>query len=433
MNIEARNPYDPYEVQANGLPPFGQVVLDFIKINGWTVEQFGVLYGKAIRKKQYTKVRIYQMINDNSFPTDKTRRFIIASLLRIPAFLLGVEALEDLLESCEIREYTQKSTISLLTYEKNIDLSEYQNFLTDCYTKNRAYTAHDLINEILYRIYGLHNKVLYVYNPQKEQMYKLLCEFHILLGKIECDQQHYEQAIDYLTKAVRLAGEKKFATLYAVALLQRGIALREQGNMRGRDKTEKLLRSAMRDFDATKRIENRIDAPLKAAILMASGDAQAYDAYISRSFRDIGPALHASDSVYKLMQHSDMVSDGHFVRFNEERFHLAIASTLIDINHPKNALEHLDLLLGNIHSGKRRSAYLNVLLAQAYMRRGFFPVAVSCAQEGLSLAKEIHSTVNIARIAKIYDDLRASEYGNDMEVAELGIEIMQAQHPYLFT
>ena len=144
-------------------------------------------------------------------------------------------------------------------------------------------------------------------------------------------------------------------------------------------------------------------------------------------------ALHTSDAVYKMIQTSDMTSNEHFVRFNEERFHLAMASTLIDINFPQSALEHLDLLLGKVKSGKRRSAYLSVLLAQAYMKRGLFPVALSCAQEGLSLAKEIHSTVNIARIAKMYDDLRASDYGNTMEVAELGIELMRAQYAYLFT
>src|SRR5258707_9480426 len=126
--------------------------------------------------------------------------FVKTSLLRIPAFLLGVEVLEDLLESPEIAEQEQKLTIPLFANKRNLDLSEYQNFLTNCYARHQSYSAQDLITEILYRISCLHNKVLYVYGAQKGQMYKLLCEYHILLGKIECDQLHYEQAINYLTK-----------------------------------------------------------------------------------------------------------------------------------------------------------------------------------------------------------------------------------------
>jgi hypothetical protein len=59
-------------------------------------------------------------------------------------------------------------------------------------------------------------------------------------------------------------------------------------------------------------------------------------------------------------------------------------------------------------------------------------VAASCTLEALLLAKEIHSTVNIARVVKIHNDLKASDYGNSMEVAELGIELMHAQYPHLF-
>jgi hypothetical protein len=38
---------------------FGQIVYDYIQGNGWTVEQFGALYGVAVKQKSYTKMRIY--------------------------------------------------------------------------------------------------------------------------------------------------------------------------------------------------------------------------------------------------------------------------------------------------------------------------------------------------------------------------------------
>jgi hypothetical protein len=58
--------YGPYDVQNDDLPHFGQVVYDFVKKNHWTIELFGVLYGKAVKNKPYTKMRIYQMIRENS-------------------------------------------------------------------------------------------------------------------------------------------------------------------------------------------------------------------------------------------------------------------------------------------------------------------------------------------------------------------------------
>jgi len=78
--------YGPYGVQEDGLPNFGQVVYDSIGRIEWTVEQFGVLYGKIVKNKPCTKMRIYQMIQVNSFPIDRKRRYVIAKLLSIPLF-----------------------------------------------------------------------------------------------------------------------------------------------------------------------------------------------------------------------------------------------------------------------------------------------------------------------------------------------------------
>jgi hypothetical protein len=416
--------YGPYEMQDDGLPHYGQVVLDFIKRNNWTVEQFGEFYGKAIRGKAYTKMRIYQMVQDNTFPMDGTRRFIIATLLHIPAILLGVDTVDDLLtqeDSHERREEIPEKT--------SLDVMEYETFLQDCWKQNRAVTAQHLASELLTRIHRLHATVLYVNNQQQKRMFHLLCEYHTLLGKIEGDQQHYEQAVIYLTRAALLAREQQFPLLYAVARLQRGIILREQGSISQGAMARQAMHTATNDFTAALKLDHTIDAPLRASLLMAKSDVQAYSSYQERNVKEMWQALLRGDEAYNI---SSMESEIHFVRFNKERFHLAKASTLIDIGASCDALEHLDLLIGNTPAGKRRYAYLNVLLAQAYLKQQRFPIATEYATEALALSQEIHSNINITRITRVYEDLQKSSYGNSREVTELGIALLHTRYPYLF-
>lgn len=94
-------------------------------------------------------------------------------------------------------------------------------------------------------------------------------------------------------------------------------------------------------------------------------------------------------------------------------------------------MKYLNELWTPSPSGRRRYAYLNTLSAQAYLQQGEFPMAVSCAIEALELAMEISSTVNITRIALVYNNLLQTTFSNHPNVFELGLLLMQALHPHL--
>src|SRR6266540_7163086 len=95
--------YGPYGVQADGLPCFSDLVWDFLARNSLSVEDFAEVYGKLAKRngEPYTKSRLYQMLRENAFPTDPKRRWILAKLLHIPPFLLGLKSLDDLLPKPE--------------------------------------------------------------------------------------------------------------------------------------------------------------------------------------------------------------------------------------------------------------------------------------------------------------------------------------------
>src|SRR5258707_1448709 len=118
-------------VEGEALPNFNELVLHFLRQSGMSVEQFRQCYGQAVKGRPYTKARIYQMIQEKSFPTDPKRRWAIAKLLQIPPLLLGVNALDDLLLELRAANESQalKEVASLVPGVKSVDLKEYRQAL----------------------------------------------------------------------------------------------------------------------------------------------------------------------------------------------------------------------------------------------------------------------------------------------------------------
>ncbi len=69
--------YGPYRVDEHGVPFLSDVVWDMLERRDISAEELGKRFGILTRrnKKPYTKSRVYQMLRDNSFPEDKSRRW----------------------------------------------------------------------------------------------------------------------------------------------------------------------------------------------------------------------------------------------------------------------------------------------------------------------------------------------------------------------
>src|SRR5579883_2670363 len=80
-------------------------VTNFVVTSGYSKRSVEVWESSVFTAKNggtsYTKGRIYQLIRNNTFPTDPGRRWILAKLLGIPPFLLGLQSLDELLTQQE--------------------------------------------------------------------------------------------------------------------------------------------------------------------------------------------------------------------------------------------------------------------------------------------------------------------------------------------
>ena len=77
----------------------------------------------------------------------------------------------------------------------------------------------------------------------------------------------------------------------------------------------------------------------------------------------------------------------------------------------------------------RRFAIIDVLRAMAYLGLGEFREAVGYAKSALIESKAVKSEYNIARIAKVYKQLR-DRHKRSSDVTELGRELAKT-HPHL--
>jgi hypothetical protein len=95
-NTQVFEGYGECRTDEDGIPLLSDVVRDFLEKRHVSAEDFGKQFGRLTRRNQqpYTKSRIYQMLRDNSFPKEQSRRWVLAKLLQIPPVLMGVTSLE---------------------------------------------------------------------------------------------------------------------------------------------------------------------------------------------------------------------------------------------------------------------------------------------------------------------------------------------------
>ncbi len=133
--------------------------------------------------------------------------------------------------------------------------------------------------------------------------------------------------------------------------------------------------------------------------------------------------------------------DIHFVYTDEEQYHLDraeayLAAPVRTAQYPRDARRELREALAAIKPPypKRHQAFNLVLRAHSYLLEGEYEQAVRDAKEGLVIASEIGSSLNIARLTALYESIEATPYGkHNIDVAILGIELAKTSYPDIFS
>jgi len=438
----------PDTILGDGAQDFNEVVTFFLRQNGVSVEQFGKLYGLAIKGRPYTKARLYQMIQNKSFPNDPRRRWVIAKLLQIPPLLLGVHALDDLLPSpTKMPPERPESRVLLHTEVKSVDLRAYHQALKKYSNLNHTDTAASSWGKINQRIVHLEQDLLY--NKDQKQGSKvasLLCGYHLLLSYIARDQQWYDLATIHCNKAYGLASNEKIPDMQAAILQQRGCVLYSQAcsyeNIPDPSMARRYFELASADFQKAQTFEASLSAypGLQGYLHIASGVAQAHLATHPSQLHEALKELDKAERFIGQDTSFDIIHQCVAFSVNESRYHLDRASIYVNTpvkiaRYPKDARRELYWATSTQKNpnAKRQQTLNTIFLAKSYLIEAEYSEATKRAKEALNLTKAIRSNVNLARIAAICQELQESDYGkNHIEVPALEIEIAKARYPELF-
>jgi tetratricopeptide (TPR) repeat protein len=393
--------------------------------SGLSADQAASAYGKALKGKPITR-KAYLKMEEGYLPKDPKRRLILAGLFGIaPALLLSSDLLHS--EPEQIQSNARKSKRG-----KTLNLIEYRAKLLDA--EQQGYpSADEALQEAARRINALHNKIFYVSSQEREEMKLILCGYQTWYADIAREQGNYKLALDHFNMAITLAHQEGFTDFEAAAICQRGNLFLDQ----------QKLKLALQDFQQAASFKT--PDQLKGYILSLQAVTQMR---LAQTDKDKAAALRLMDETEvlatatideMLYQHINMCSfsPGRYLRF---RANTLMVAPLKKLRSPDQAaeildqLEQQDLMDGN--GEKRVNAYhqmeCNLAYARIYRDQGYYPIVVTLLQDTLDLTQQVNSQVHLRSISNIYDDLKASNYGESVEMAMLGVAIMKAQYPQIF-
>lgn len=406
--------------------PFGMKVRYCRLATKMSAEHVGILYAEAIgRDKPYTRRRMEQMELDNEFPKDEGRRWAIAQIVQMGLFFklsaLGIDI-----------SFPKPETVTANTpLKRDFDISYYQELLKNGWTQPFTGMLKKAEAEIFQHMNAIYQKAPYLNRKQKTQAWRTLCGFHILLATdIYGAQNNGVEMSKHIDMAIVLAKLNKYTDLHAVALLQRGLFLKEQ-----RD-----FPAAIKNYEEALRIKG-IPQQLRGKILTSLASSKSHLAQTQKDMHDL---LCSLDQAELLIGKSTLDDFGFLVAFSEEKYRLSRGGTLIgsplkSLRSPSTALEYLPKVYRVDEIAKEdfsivghRQARNHILQAEIYIDQGKYPIAVSLAQEALVYAVGVQSHTHFTNLARVCQLLKQSPYGNNLDVSMLEICIMKNMRPELF-
>ncbi len=382
----------------------GQVVRKYRKKkkkdNGksWTQADLAILLeisGKSVRS----------MENHNTGLDSISRRQLLTKILDIPPALLGLNALHLLTEENILKPAIPRMPKYVTLNDKK--LTKYQSFIPTYW--NMHYTSNDSLKEFDNIIYNLHKMIAYVNQKQQEHIRWLLCHYHQLALNAARDQGDLETALAHADLAIILAERIESNEVHAAALYRRGLTHFDAGN----------FPAAARDLVSALPLLKGTSPQLQGMVNMEAGR---FSAYVARGSIEQLKAEKLLDRTQNIVLSNRLGEDESYIKLDKGRYYIGRAATLLALQRPTAALEHLDDADRLTEPGYvRRHAYIDILRARAYFAQGLFDCATDLALDSLRTCLQIHSESNIADIARLYASLSQTSFGNSLTLARLGL------------
>nr|BBH86365.1 hypothetical protein KTC_11160 [Thermosporothrix sp. COM3] len=402
----------------------GRVIRNKRIEKGWSAEKLGSLYGNAVRGYPVQQDAIY-MIEEGHLPKNIKRRLVLAGLLGIPPLLL-----------CP--DLQAEADVSIP--EHPLDRTEYTTALNAYWQKGYKGSPEHALNDLHERLQTLHNSVLYASAPQKEQIKRLLCSYHVRRAYIANELGRASLALSHFHKAITLATEEEFTDLHAMALYRRGEFFFDRAELKHAEQDLQAVLQLTRSTSSSSNKTRKYAPPerIKGRALNILGLTQVWKARNEAAF---GQALKLIDESEKYIE-LDPGGDIYTIELTPQFYLINRARALVEVNNVKlqrstQAQDILDELEQHqARKGKRIHNYERLnnifILARSHFGKGYYPIATTLAQEALSLMEEMQSYIHLPVIKRLYEDLSSTSYGKSDDVAALGLQILFLEYAGMF-
>jgi len=419
---------------------YGAVMRYFrVFVKEWSAEYLAIHYAEALKEQgeeedeTVTARWIQIMEKENKVPVDPKRRWILATLLSIPATSFGLELINRTQGSIE-------KTLHTILKREHIDLVEHTLLLKQyCTTYSVGKSDAAIIRDVQRCITTLYKEAHLTHTAEKTKTLRLLCDYYILAADIAHQYQYFHEAINLLDTAVFIAEENFLYPQLAHALRQRGGVRLERGEITSFISDFAAAKpdfdGAITDFDQIRGIEKHLSLQTKGA--MAGRIGLAY-AMVSQTNKEQHFALKQLDvATAAIGVRGDDITTALILdaeRCYLDRAAVYIASPMKALRSPVTAREKE---LGKAtqqtkNDSKIRQAYNAFLRTKSFFVSGDYAMATLYAEFAIPFAQDANSRLDFARLNAFYQGLLKTPFGKSDAVADLGIALLKAQQPHLF-
>ncbi|MBV9712244.1 MAG: helix-turn-helix transcriptional regulator [Ktedonobacteraceae bacterium] len=378
----AGNIYGPFDAQGDGYPDAGQVVKHYRKKQGYSARQFAKMI-------ENVSVRwIYQMEQKNEVPDSMSRRRMIATLLNIPPFLLGLAAFHDIRQKEPVRAQTIHADIDMFTTMLPALWASFHAGVNPITLEGQVQAAID-------RLAG----------STDTQTLALLAKYYRLSSLLERDERNIQAALAHIEQAEKIACEIGDVQLRAVGLLTHGRILVEADNPQ----------EARRFFAAIHDLIGESTSSLAGTTMIELAMAWSQLAQDREDARKIERLIDKVGDI----AYSKLAEDESYTKLNPGLFHGYQALSYLQLgmhNSALDAIEEASILLPPEQT--RREARIDIIQARLAFATGELYTCAACLEKAYTTSIQIRSLYNLHLIETLVSDIRQSKHASEKIIRE---------------
>jgi transcriptional regulator with XRE-family HTH domain len=400
-----------FEMGSDGYPIPGRVVKHYREMMKYTDRRGRERHWTQkdlAEKLGISEIMVNLMEKHNQGLDSIERRRVLATILKIPPVLLGLDSLDHIVELAT-GQHAPIQTAST----NHPDYQNTYNVYKKMYHDGLSYM---ILRDIEAQAKQLEDGIKNNHLDDKELSLHLLWQYEVLCAKIfSADVSDWAKTFEHIDNAKDIATYLDDRDLQAASLCYSAIFHFRQGR----------IGAAKMDIDGAATYakgslpQTRGIICSKSACIYAESDTSTSGIVLAQSMLDKAEKLTESRE------------DRATISFGKDDFYLDKAYVLNRLNRHAKSLEMLEDAERYVQAaGKRHSVFLEIKKAQCYIeqKKPEYEQAIWMLLNAVETSKEIKVARNMEQVNKLYEKLAASSYAKSPDVADLGMQIQKLRH-----